>query len=48
MLDDASYQYFMELYITDLMPINYIKYHHICLLKSVCKEFKYNVIQILT
>jgi len=40
MLDDASYQYFMELYIIDLIPLNYIKYTHISLLLCVSVKFK--------
>ena len=39
MLNAESYQYFMQLYITDLFPINYIKYTDLSRLKCVSKIF---------
>ena len=39
MLDDASYQYFMEFYLFDLIPCNYVKYNHLGMLKCVSVGF---------
>ena len=39
MLDDASYQYFMEFYLLDLIPCNYVKYNHLGMLKCVSVGF---------